>query len=1279
MVLPFKAIPCLMLKHRSRSTAGTTERPYLAPAWLIALLATIVAVALFLLYPRTDLERRLAATPDTALSAAYLQNLLRSDPDNPRLRLLLAQRQLEMGNTADAQFTLQPALKADDENVRHQARWVLWRLTERDYLQLPEDAGNERQKLLGMLIHQLYELAELPLAREQRMELASKAYRFNQPVLGARLFKEVANDLHGTPEETTQLYEQAAAKSLATGDYDGAAELHLLASKSSTDPLRSRRNFHDALRTLQSGNKPLLALKTGEREIGTLVNDTETQLLMTRLARAAGRPDVAERYVRLLLKYVSPGRPGTTDERGSWFGTSFAALSPARMRSGPGIPFDDSVFTLGYDVFLENRKLEDAWLVAASAARHVPADMAWQRRLATASEWTVRPRMALDSWLKLASATQDEEAWANVLRLAPGLFDDRALIAAIRHQITRRPGNIKLLRELVAAHERLGEPELAIAYMQTMSSAKPRQPEILEMLAELAERAGQTDLALHSWEKLFALPDQLTPARALRVAVMLLIRGRYQESLSWLERAQDKAGTASPEEIEYWRLTGQLAELRQRDNQAVKAFRHLLETDQALPADYDALIRLLVPSMPIEAAALSVDAWHEFDETRHLLQAMTLYALHNRWPEIGRLLRQLDPAPDAPRRALKTVRMQPEFLRLAGAYQQNTGNIELARRSFEAGLRVAPDSADMQQALIWLLIDSNDAPALRKLLGKHERHWSVNPALHDTLASAYQALSLPRIALVRYLTPRLDNHRHDLLWMMNYADALDQNQQSNLAWRLRRQLLSREWNAAEKNSAAASAREYWLSEPGLELFRRIARARLILTQYPGDNALITLRQLLRLDRSHSGSFSNGVAETAIGWLQDHAEYHAERAILWHQYAKNGSQRTNRPLWAEITVALSERDRQATGQLLERFDERLPRYDRVNAARAVDDLRLAQTAAFDAQTDQIADDPTHLQLTETLLAFSDHAGFAIGRNKLGSIDEALVTTRYHLAINPRLAIDFDWGRLGRKTNQPDVIKNVPNEKFLAAMLSWRHTDGETQFTLQRRDSLTSYTPMQIEHEQRIDDRLSLRIGLGKNLKTTESIPLRVAGMKDRQSVSLRYRPTRMDQITLEHWRENYRLQTGPEIGEGRHSTLTFAHTYRQEARDLEFSAFWSKHDFSRRNISGAFLTGAPELSRLLPSGFVPGPEYFLPESFNLYGIRVATDMRHEREYTRATRPFASLSRTWHSTLGPGYDIRFGIAGSVLGGDHLALSWGKGKSGQETNAPVSDWQLTYRIHY
>ena len=91
------------------------------------------------------------------------------------------------------------------------------------------------------------------------------------------------------------------------------------------------------------------------------------------------------------------------------------------------------------------------------------------------------------------------------------------------------------------------------------------------------------------------------------------------------------------------------------------------------------------------------------------------------------------------------------------------------------------------------------------------------------------------------------------------------------------------------------------------------------------------------------------------------------------------------------------------------------------------------------------------------------------------------------------------------------------------------------------------------------------------------------------------------------------------------------------------------------------------------------DYFLPDNFNFYGIRLATDVRYEEQYTRAIRPFASLSATRHSTLGNGFDVRLGIAGSVFGADHLSLSWVLGKAGIQSTGLTKELQLNYRIHY
>ena len=89
--------------------------------------------------------------------------------------------------------------------------------------------------------------------------------------------------------------------------------------------------------------------------------------------------------------------------------------------------------------------------------------------------------------------------------------------------------------------------------------------------------------------------------------------------------------------------------------------------------------------------------------------------------------------------------------------------------------------------------------------------------------------------------------------------------------------------------------------------------------------------------------------------------------------------------------------------------------------------------------------------------------------------------------------------------------------------------------------------------------------------------------------------------------------------------------------------------------------------------------YLPDSFRFYGLRLSSNQRYAQEYTRAWQPFGRLGLTRHSELGTGYDLRIGLAGSLFGADHLALSGGLAKSGLQTGGLVRELQITYRIHY
>lgn len=1296
-----------MLPPGSTSSAQATERPVLAPDWLVLAMTALVCLALWLIYPRQDLEKRLAGLAESELTNAYLSNLLRSDPDNPHLRLLLAQRQIAHGEVTHARRTLAPALASSDPELHRQALWTQWELALYEYNHLPASA-DQRQAQSQAIRQQIQELAQIPWPPAQTLRLATWASQFQENTLALALFTMLVPD---DPQAAAQFYRSAAQEALARGNYHGSARLYLQASTASPSAREAKALYIDAVRTLQSGNQMAAALALAEAEAGPWASDPEVLTLLVNLARAAGQPDVAEKYVRQLLRQslsgqwkkqehlalanqgfyekiylkhlISSAQPAPKTMSSTVYDDGARWLRPrglpmADQAAPPALPpFDEKTYLLGYQVFLENGKLQDAWLLASAAVQHRPEAMDWRERLAQTSEWTGRQPQALQHWLALARRTGSDAAWQAVLRLAPGLFDDAALAEALGHALQSRPGDRALLHAFVATQERAGEPQAAIAFLQR----HPPTADTLELLAQLAERAGQPELALATWQRLLADPQQLDAQRAMQAALLALRQGQPDLGLAWLEAAH---ALPPPQESEaaatLWRVTGAVAESRDHQTLAVDAYRQLVATPEAELTDFDGLIRLLLPPQPLQAAEAAWQAWERFHDPRHLLQAWTIWSNRNQWPLMTQSLAQLQAQPQH----WQALQQSPEFLRLLGTYHQNFGRLELARQYYEAGFALAPDSDAMRQALLWLFIDSNDAVALQRLLTQYESRWSQSEAMHDSLAAAYQALSQPQVALQRYLTPQAEAHANDFLWLMNYADALGENQQGDQAWRLRRALLARQWEQASQGSAGqrlsrAQARAQWLTQEGMDTVQRIARARLNLTQQPGDPALEVLRELLRLDRDAQGNYSNAAAETAIGWLQDAAEYGAERRFLYHQYARSQGLRSHRPLWADITLALAEEDKAATGQLLETFDQRLPRYDRVNAAAAIGDLRRAQSAAFETQDRQTDDDPLHLQLTDNLLAFSDQAGASTQYSQLGGMDEVRNAALLHLAVSPRLSLDMELTSIRRLRTAPNLLRNVPDEEVAQVLVRWRHTDGETQLRAAARHGYATTYPRLLAHEQRLDNRLTLGGEVGTQQPSEESLALRIGGMKDRAAANLRYQATRQDQFTLTHWAERYMLQTGAVVGTGRHSSLQYSHTYRQDAPGLAFGAFWSRHAFERRDPGNFLGPQGQQFQNLLPPGTAMGPDLFLPESFRFYGVELSSNMRYAQEYTRAMRPYASVSRTWHSSLGPGYGLRLGVSGSVFGPDHLNLDWSLTKSGGQSLGLTRSLQLSYRLHF
>lgn len=1303
-----------MHQRKSKFSANRADRPRLAPHWLVLLLAMLVGGTLLLLYPRQDLERRLTTdTEQSDLSTSYLNNLLRSDPNNQQLRQLLSERQ-EAARLAKA--AAEAAAKAIPPAIP-QTEWTQWVSQVNAYRNLDSSERTPQNPTIRTLRAHTQHMGKLETRPDLLMQLAQVALELGDEPTNIEIYQRLVTQAT-SPAEAAASYASAARTAIGQSRYQLAADFYRKSQVTATDPAQAKASYLAAISALQSGNHTAAALQFAQDHLEPFAKDPEVLQRVVEIARAAGQPQIAARYMRILLKIAlqqqwqayqlaladqASSTPDATDTEPndppqarmmawsprtnatttSGFIRTAATTEPAEPSSkkGPQLAFDNKTYVLGYEVFLESGNLDDAWLVAQAAVRQAPRDMAWRERFAKVSEWTQRIPQALEQWWALARATQRDDAWQAVLRLAPGLFADEALMDALRYQLGKTPDDLKLIKAYVDASERMAQPEVALQWL----TQRQQRPEILLMQARLAQRSGQPELALKSWGQLLSNPDWNTTEYALEAATLALTQRQGALGLHWLENAQPLEQSNTASQADYWRLTAQVAELRQRQTLAIQAYQNLIVEGKGTINDFNGLIRTLQPTQPLQAADVAVMAWKQHQQPTHLLQALNLYISRNQWVSMGVVIQEVTQARQAGQSspAIDTLFRTAEFLRLAGTYHQNQGNFAQARKYYESGLSVAGQSNEMRQALLWLYIDGNDTVALRQILGQYEPEWSQDEAMHNSLASSYQALSQPQVALHRYLRPHLAEHRDDFLWMMNYADALDQNQETDAAWRMRRYLLSTEWQQARAAQPSTptgrtAARTRWLSAEGLDTTQRIARTRLLLTQRPGDPGLEALRELLRLDRDADKNYSNAAAETAIGWLQDAGEYTAERGFLWHQYARTLSLRSNRPLWADITVALAEKDVAATGQLLSQFDERLPRYDRVQAASAVYDIRLAQSAAFETQEQQPDDDPLHLNLTESLLAMSDNGTLSVVRRVLDGINETESAAKLHLAISPRLSVELRIDRVARLVNNPLIVRNPSSEQGLDAAFLWKDHRTTAGLHVGHRQSLATYNPIALAYEYRWDPRLALLLSAGWHMSTQESLVLRMAGMRNNATIGLRYQPTARDQFTLEQSSDHYQLQTGAVVGTGQHTSLNYLHSYRIGSPGLDFGAFWSRHSYSKRDTSA--LTGADrDALRYLPNpNDAGGPDYFLPRDFQFYGIQLQSNLRFDEEYTRKLQPFASVARTWHSEQGPGYSLQMGLAGSVWGADHLSIRGGITKSSATSRGLNRELQVLYRIY-
>lgn len=1285
------------------------ERKRLVSAFGIAGFGAAAALSLIAALPRGTLERALLDSREAdALTIAYLCAWLRADPNNVGAIEHLARAYLGDGRYDDAERLVAQLRASPDAEVRQRALLAAIGIAEqRLYALRYGDPGRMgRIAKLGTLLNDALDTAWSP---PQLQMLAVKALALNDGALAARFYHRLAT--HESPRATYWLAKESATL-LASGHYREAANVAFEASDIAASKGERRTFFFAGLQALQSGNLLGEAMLAARAHVGELANDAHTLRFLIQLSLAAGRPDLAADYTNQLVKLrahaaskpAEPARaPAARHATASGFtfavwhvgersrivraaqtadaltDASVPALGKASGGEGPSAEDD-----LAYKVFLQSSRLREAEDLARSALARDPGSVVWHERLAQVATWNNRPRVALDAFLWLAKTRNDEASWQQVLRFAPALGDDGALLAALQHELAAGGAKADRRRQLewidayVAIEARRANPSAAIRFLAMQAHGTLRQP-VLERIAALAERTADDAFALRTWR---TLEREYGPslAYATKIAVALYGQRRYAEALAELDVAKS---VAAPGDVPFWRLYATLGKLAERPAAVVEGSRHVLASGRETPTDLEQMIDAL-DAQPLDAGRVAEFALRRTGELRDLRRAVYYYTRAHAYERIAALLDSLTPAQVA------RAERDPEYLMARSQYWRHVGEPARALGDVRAVLRLEPDNADAQTALIWLLNDTGSDAELRTALRTYRSHARGDSPLTAAYAAAWLRLGDARAALY-FLRMNAPSHRADPLWRLAVADAVELAGQIDEAWRIRRaiwvalrreridrrrppQLTPDEYDMARVRFIALTDR-FAGSDASKRLLIELLREGEPVNAAPAAQAPMDLGDLSMLPPAtaqalarQDAHYSAAAREAMLAWSESHGAYDFERDWLAWRY----TQRLAQPSYVNAALALADDDPAALSKMLDDPADPLPLPTRIAAQQRTGRTEAAQRDAFEAQNLLPDNDAMHATLVDTILPTAQAIAPGLRYLHTGPLSFVEGSIGAGIRITPTLAFAFRY--VDRTQQGDDSLPGVPGKdrNFEAVLRRYGGFDRET-LVIGRRNALRDLTTLRLEGALFEGRPLSFSFALGRNQEATESTQLQVGGTKDNAVAAVAFQP---DPHIFTRARVEFARFFGQDrsyLGHGTLITADAGYKLRVGYPDYTIRFAVTHGEYTANGTPGA------QLRQLLPAGTPLAASQFMPSTFTQVALLVSFGNGLLDGYSRGWRPFLEVGPLYDTRAGWGKRVSVGLVGSVFGGDQLGIYVTHASASQNQSTPFTEVGIRYRWMY
>jgi len=1165
---------------------------------------------------------------DVYLSIKYLEKILKEHPRQKDLRLALIRKYLEVGDYEKAKEHLEEYIKLYGENEN--TIFLEYSILYKETIQYPEDSPQRK-----VAVERLRKYIQRHIDKINDPDILEfffkQARQLDMPKTALKIAERLYYQTFYTHKKKEWL-KQAMQLALDTGNVKTAKQLYKEIPKNLPEELykytvklaeieTAEKNFDDAVRhyslalRLEDDKRKKQAILKKLAEISIWRNPPRYKDAIRYYITALSLSDTyQEKKDNFLLALKTALAGNLLDEAvkiAENYGTFFEK--------------DKDVLKEILKVYLAKGELEKAYALVEKGIGLYPDDLDLKKQAGDIALWKSSPEVAFKYYLEYYSKTKSPKIRDKLLTLAIGLKKYFVAKELLEDEIRR--GNYSKAKELAEIYAHLGEPEKAIVLLRELYRRK-KEVDLLKKIVQIELSINDVERAQKDLEELLKVGD-LDVDDALEFAYLLYVNKQYEKALDILKSVKSKA---TAKDVEFWTTLGDFAWDLNDKKTAIESSMFLYKIGKARNIDIERLIYHFAEKKDYKNLERFARILWEKNKTPNYLQYyLTALYEQGRYKDILKLIAGLDET------TLNALKNQSGFWGIYANSLVKLGNIDEAVKVYEIALKYNPENRDIVSSFLWLLIDTKQTAKLDKYLRKYKYLAYEDKNFTFLYGVAYTVLQ-NSLQAKPFLKKLVDENPENLDYLLLYADAIDLSGETEIAEKYRFKIWKKLNAKLKENPEIINDREFL--KDYLRLAIMFAPANEIQKVMNVAERVLTKRDL------------NSVK---ITWYLARREYDKAKQLIKKKIGVEP--------WMELSVALSEYDKDEMQRLLSKKAKALPIRDRVEAARATGNVGKAKSLAFEGLEKNRKDWRLYKQYKELLEDFNSKVKTEIKRTDRSiPITELKTEARFNTHKNILVSV----GNQERfNPSSGGGLKDLPTESR-KTYVKVTEKDDHKKITVEvgKRTGVKDTTYGKLEAEKYVGNEVSASVKVSKNEETDESLYLLYGGKKDSFKIGFTYSPTPFNYLTTSIETNKYYSLDDKNIGSGTIFDVQLTHKFRLGYPDFTVSIYGRKGIFSENEDKG-----------IINKISVYANPQVLPVSYNEGGVVFSFGEYKRKTFNKTWRPYLSTSFSYNDVYGAGYGVSGGITGSPFLNGDLSIGFQYNKGFKGTGNSITTFYLEY----